>query len=58
MIMVAIMRKSNIEQMNLNLLLPLTALLEERHVSRAADRARLSKPAMSRALQQLRRHFW
>ncbi|MBV8347280.1 MAG: LysR family transcriptional regulator, partial [Mycolicibacterium sp.] len=32
-------------------------LLEERHVSRDADRVRLSQPAMSRALQRLRRHF-
>jgi DNA-binding transcriptional LysR family regulator len=42
---------------NLNLLPPLVALLEERHVSRAAERLRLSQPAMSRALQQLRRSF-
>jgi DNA-binding transcriptional LysR family regulator len=51
------MRTTHIEQVDLNLLPPLVALLEERHVSRAADRVRLSQPAMSRALQRLRRHF-
>ena len=40
--------------MDLNLLGPLAALLEERHVSRAADRMTMSQPAMSRALQRLR----
>jgi DNA-binding transcriptional LysR family regulator len=39
---------------DLNLLAPLHALLEERHVSRAADRLRMSQPSMSRALQRLR----
>jgi DNA-binding transcriptional LysR family regulator len=43
-----------IESVDLNLLGPLNALLEERHVSRAADRLRMSQPAMSRALQRLR----
>jgi DNA-binding transcriptional LysR family regulator len=52
-----VMRKTHIDQVNLNLLPPLVALLEERHVSRAAERLRLSQPAMSRALQQLRRSF-
>jgi DNA-binding transcriptional LysR family regulator len=51
------MRVTHIDQVDLNLLPPLAALLEERHVSRAADRVRLSQPAMSRALQRLRRHF-
>jgi DNA-binding transcriptional LysR family regulator len=51
------MRETHIDQVNLNLLPALEALLEERHVSRAADRVRLSQPAMSRALQQLRRQF-
>jgi DNA-binding transcriptional LysR family regulator len=51
------MRTTHIDQVDLNLLPPLEALLEERHVSRAADRVRLSQPAMSRALQRLRRHF-
>ena len=42
---------------DLNLLLPLAALLEERHVTRAAERAHMSQPAMSRALAGLRRTF-
>ncbi|CRZ17383.1 LysR family transcriptional regulator [Mycolicibacterium neworleansense] len=40
---------------DLNLIPPLLALLEERQVSRAAERVGLSQPAMSRALQRLRR---
>lgn len=51
------MRATHIDQVDLNLLPPLVALLEEQHVSRAAERVRLSQPAMSRALQRLRRHF-
>lgn len=51
------MRTTHIDQVDLNLLPALAALLEEQHVSRAADRVRLSQPAMSRALQRLRRHF-
>jgi DNA-binding transcriptional LysR family regulator len=43
-----------IESVDLNLLAPLHALLEERHVSRAADRLHMSQPSMSRALQRLR----
>ncbi|MFF0173975.1 LysR family transcriptional regulator [Micromonospora profundi] len=45
---------AHIERVDLNLLAPLAALLAERHVSRAAEVARLSQPAMSRALQRLR----
>ncbi|MEU5540516.1 LysR family transcriptional regulator [Streptomyces sp. NPDC020362] len=48
---------THIERVDLNLLAPLTALLEERHVSRAAARVSLSQPAMSRALQRLRAAF-
>ena len=51
------MHPTHIDQVDLNLLPRLVALLEERHVSRAAERARLSQPAMSRALQRLRRQF-
>jgi DNA-binding transcriptional LysR family regulator len=40
--------------MDLNLLMPLRALLEERHVSHAAERVGLSQPAMSQALKRLR----
>ncbi|OON82525.1 LysR family transcriptional regulator [Streptomyces tsukubensis] len=48
------MRMVHIERVDLNLLAPLAALLEERHVSHAADVAGMSQPAMSRALQRLR----
>jgi DNA-binding transcriptional LysR family regulator len=47
----------NMESLNLNLLLALEALLEERNVSRAAARAGLSQPAMSNALRRLRNTF-
>ncbi|MCW1099685.1 LysR family transcriptional regulator [Streptomyces sp. RS2] len=40
---------------NLNLLVPLLALLEERSVTRAARRVGLSQPAMSHALTRMRR---
>src|SRR5207248_8227721 len=40
-----------------NLLHALHALLEERHVTRAAKRSFLSQPAMSRALERLRETF-
>ena len=40
---------------DLNLLVPLLALLEERSVTRAAARVGLSQPAMSHALRRLRR---
>ena len=49
------MRKTNIESLDLNLLVALKALLEEKHVSRAAERIGLSQPAMSRALGRLRK---
>lgn len=49
------MLTTHIERVDLNLLTPLVALLEERQVSRAAARVGLSQPAMSRALQRLRR---
>ncbi|MCW8216151.1 MULTISPECIES: LysR family transcriptional regulator [Streptomyces] len=40
---------------DLNLLVPLLALLEERSVTRAAERVGLSQPAMSHALKRMRR---
>jgi DNA-binding transcriptional LysR family regulator len=49
------MLTTHTERVDLNLLTPLVALLEERQVSRAAARVGLSQPAMSRALQRLRR---
>ncbi|MFD8565794.1 LysR family transcriptional regulator [Streptomyces sp. NPDC059639] len=42
---------------NLNLLVPLLALLEERSVTKAAERVGLSQPAMSHALARMRRLF-
>lgn len=48
---------AHIERFDLNLLGPLVALLEERHVSRAAERVALSQPAMSRTLRRLRSQF-
>ena len=49
------MRPVHVDQVDLNLIPALAALLDERHVSRAAERVNLSQPAMSRALQRLRR---
>src|SRR5882724_12588461 len=46
---------THLEGVDLNLLPPLAALLEEQHVTRAAERSGLSQPAMSRALARLRR---
>lgn len=40
-----------------NLLRPLRALLEERSVTRAAERLQVSQPTMSTALSRLRAHF-
>jgi LysR family nod box-dependent transcriptional activator len=42
---------------DLNLLLPLDALLEHRHVTRAAEAIGIGQPAMSAALARLRRMF-
>lgn len=47
----------NLERLDLNLLVALCALLEERNVTRAGARIGLSQPAMSAALARLRRHF-
>jgi DNA-binding transcriptional LysR family regulator len=47
----------NLRSIDLNLLLALEALVEERHVTRAAKRLGLSQPAMSNALARLRRTF-
>jgi DNA-binding transcriptional LysR family regulator len=51
------MRFTHVAEADLNLLLPLYVLLEERQVTRAAARCGLSQPAMSRALQRLRATF-
>jgi DNA-binding transcriptional LysR family regulator len=45
---------THLDGVDLNLLPPLAALLDERHVTRAAERSGLSQPAMSRALGRLR----
>jgi len=47
----------NLRNVDLNLLVVLHALLEERHVTRAAKRCFLTQSAMSRALQRLREVF-
>ncbi len=48
------MQATNLEGLDLNLLVALRALLAERHVTRAAARVGLSQPAMSHALGRLR----
>ena len=47
-------RMVNLRSFDLNLLLALKALLEEKNVSRAAERLCLSQPAMSHVLSRLR----
>src|SRR6266516_4100830 len=51
------MPEVHLRNVDLNLLHALHALLEERHVTRAAKRCFLSQPAMSRALERLRQMF-
>jgi DNA-binding transcriptional LysR family regulator len=51
------MHEVHLRNVDLNLLHPLRALLEERQVTRAAKRCFLSQPAMSRALDRLRETF-
>ena len=51
------MREINLRSVDLNLLVVLRALLEHAHVTRAAEAAGLSQPAMSRALARLRALF-
>ena len=55
--MILIMHKLNLRKIDLNLLVILEVLLEERHVTRAAERLDMSQPAVSRALQRLRETF-
>ncbi|AHF02956.1 LysR family transcriptional regulator [Marichromatium purpuratum 984] len=47
----------NLRDLDLNLLVVLHQLLEERHVSRAAEQLGMSQPAVSRALGRLRALF-
>ncbi|MDN2661457.1 LysR family transcriptional regulator [Neptunomonas sp. CHC150] len=51
------MREVNLRSIDLNLLVVLEALLEERQVTKAAERLHMSQPAVSRALQRLRHTF-
>jgi DNA-binding transcriptional LysR family regulator len=51
------MRDVHLRNLDLNLIHPLRALLEECHVTRAAKRSFLSQSAMSRALERLRDTF-
>ena len=50
-------RLAGIEGINLNLLRYLLVLVQERSVSRAADRVYVTQPAMSAALKRLREAF-
>jgi len=52
-----IMRNVHLQNVDLNLLHALRALLEERHVTDAGKRCFLSQSAMSRALERLREMF-
>jgi DNA-binding transcriptional LysR family regulator len=47
----------NLANLDLNLLVPLDALLRERSVTRAAASLGLSQPSLSSSLARLRRHF-
>src|SRR3954466_7494989 len=55
--MTSILAPVNIASLDLNLLVSLDALLQERSVTRAAARMGLSQPALSASLARLRRHF-
>lgn len=49
--------RPSLARLDLNLLIALDALLIERGVTRAAERLRLSQPALSASLARLRTHF-
>lgn len=51
------MQVENFRNLDLNLLLLLDVILEEKHVSNAANRLNMSQPAASRSLQRLREMF-
>jgi DNA-binding transcriptional LysR family regulator len=51
------MNLNKLSRVDLNLLVALQALLEERSVSRAADRLAITQPAMSKTLSRLRDTF-
>ena len=46
-----------LNRIDLNLLIPLNALLIEQNVTRAAERISVTQPSMSASLAKLRRHF-
>jgi DNA-binding transcriptional LysR family regulator len=51
------MPRATLRNLDLNLLVTLDALLQERNVTRAARRVGVTQPAVSAALNRLRRHF-
>src|SRR4051794_4209792 len=51
------LRPMNLARLDLNLLVSLDALLQQRSVTRAAAQMGLSQPALSASLARLRRHF-
>ncbi len=57
MVYIVIMREVDLRRIDLNLLVALEALLEEKNVTRAAHRLGMSQPAASRALGRLRALF-
>src|ERR1700727_1925767 len=56
-VLIFVMRVTQLRQADLNLLVVFSVLAEERNVSRAAKRLLLSQPAVSRALQRMRDTF-
>lgn len=48
---------ASVSSIDLNLLIALAALLEERNLTRAGEKINMSQPTMSGALARLRRHF-
>ncbi len=57
MVYIHVMREVDLRAVDLNLLVMLEALLEEKNVTRAAGRLGMSQPAASRALARLRALF-
>src|SRR6267143_7014926 len=53
----AIIDAMDVRGLDLNLLIPLRALLTERHVTRAAEKLGITQPAMSASLARLRTLF-
>lgn len=53
-VFIAIIDGMNLASIDLNLLVAFEAMMEERHVTRAADRIGLAQPSMSNALKRLR----